>query len=71
MTTMMQLPMVFILGSLRIPDLAPNLPFADKIRTLSKQYPQFRQTTIYPEDGVVKDGVLEFKVPLPPPKSNG
>ncbi len=70
-TTISQLSLVLILGSLRINDLAPDLPFKDKIRALSKQYPQFRMIKLYEEDGKPNGEVMEYNVPLPPAKSNG
>lgn len=71
MTQITALPIVFILGALRIEDKAPELPFKDKIRVLSKTYPQFRQIKLYEEDGKVVGDVMEFTVPMPPAKSNG
>jgi len=70
-TTINTMPIVFILGTLRIEDKAPHLPFADKIRVLSKHFPQFRQTRLYEEDGKPNGEVLEYTVPLPPAKTNG
>jgi hypothetical protein len=71
MTTITTLPRVFILGALRIEDKAPHLPLADAVRILSKSYPQFRHSKIYEEDGVIKNEVLEYTIPLQPAKSNG
>lgn len=62
---------VFVLGATEIVDLTPDAPIEDSVRLLSKTYPQFRHTKIYPEDGVVKDGKIIYTVKLPPAKSNG
>lgn len=71
MTTISTVERVFILGATEIKDLTPNAPLEDSVRLLTKTYPQFRHTKIYPEDGVLKNGRIEFTVTLPPAKSNG
>lgn len=62
---------VFVVGSTRIADPAPGAPLDTATRLLAQNYPQFRWTELYEEDGVVVGDSLEFTLQLPPPKTNG
>lgn len=62
---------VFILDQTRIADPLPGVPLKQATRVLAQNYPQFRWTNVLEEDGVLVNGVLEFKLVLPPPKVNG
>lgn len=71
MTTVKSMKRVFVLGAARINDSTPNLSLDDSVRLLSKTYPQFRHTKIYPEDGVIENGEIVYTVKMLPAKSNG
>lgn len=62
---------VFKLGATEIVDANPTMSLDDAVRILAKQYPQFRHTRLYPEDGNVVDGKWVYDVPLMPAKTNG
>jgi|TARA_R110002072_G_scaffold298269_2_gene471973 hypothetical protein len=62
---------VFVVGSTKLDDPMPGAPLTDAVRTLSQNYPQFRWTNVFEEDGVVVGDFLEFRLQLPPPKVNG
>jgi len=64
---------VFKVGTLSLEDPCPQGTLDDAVRVLSRQYPQFRQSKLYEEDGVPNQqaGTLEFTLQLPPPKKNG
>lgn len=62
---------VFVVGSTRLEDPAPGAPLKTATRMLAQNYPQFRWTDVYEEDGEVVGETLEFKLKLPPPKVNG
>lgn len=66
-----QLKRVFVVGTTRLDDPAPGAPLSTATRLLSQNYPQFRWTDVYEEDGIVVGETLEFKLQLPPPKVNG
>lgn len=66
-----QLKRVFVVGSTRLEDPAPGSSLVTATRLLSQNYPQFRWTEVFEEDGVVVGNSLEFKLQLPPPKVNG
>jgi hypothetical protein len=71
MTQAIQLKRVFVVGSTRLDDPAPGMPLSAATRVLAQNYPQFRWTEVYEEDGIVVGGALEFRLQLPPPKVNG
>lgn len=71
MATITAAKRVFVLGSTRIDDPTPNEPLETSIRVLSQTYPHFRWTNILPEDGEVVGDTVEFKLQLPPAKTNG
>ncbi len=71
MARVAKLKRVFVVGSTRLDDPAPNASIATATRMLSQNYPQFRWAEVYEEDGVVVGETLEFKLQLPPPKVNG
>ena len=62
---------VFKLGATRLPDPCPTLSLSNAVRALSRNYPQFRHTKLYEEDGVVEGDMLVYTLILPPVKSNG
>lgn len=63
---------VFKLGALELPDPIPGGSLAQAVRLLSQQYPQFRHTSIYEEDGKLNaSGKLVFDLILPAPKTKG
>lgn len=66
-----QLKRVFVVGSTRLDDPAPGAPLKTATRLLAQNYPQFRWTDVFEEDGVLVGDTLEFKLQLPPPKVNG
>ena len=49
---------VFKLGATSLPDPCPTGSLDDAVRVLSRDYPQFRQTRLYVEDGVLEHGKL-------------
>lgn len=69
--TMKALPRVFCIGATQIEDTAPHLSLDDAVRWLSQEYPQFRQTRLYEEDGRVENGKMMYTLVLPPVKVNG
>jgi len=72
MLTVKQVERVFMIGALEVIDTNPQLALKDSVRHLSKNYPQFRTTRLYEEDGVFDDkGRLVFTLKLVPPKVNG
>lgn len=71
MATIKQLKRVFVVGSTRLEDPVPGAPLKTATKALAQNYPQFRWTDVFEEDGVVVGDVLEFKLQLPPPKVNG
>ena len=71
MATAAALSRVFVVGSTRLEDPAPGQPLKTATRILAQNYPQFRWTEVYEEDGEVVGQTLEFKLKLPPPKVNG
>lgn len=62
---------LFKLGATTLKDPCPNGSLDDAVRILSRDYPQFRQTKLYAEDGVLEDGKLVYALKLPPAKTNG
>lgn len=62
---------VFVLGTTKLTDPAPEKPLDEATRILSLNYPQFRWSRVLEEDGVVVGDTLEFRLQLPPPKVNG
>lgn len=64
-------PRVFKLGATTLQDPCPTGSLADSIRVLSRDYPQFRQTKIYDEDGVMENNELVYELKLAPAKTNG
>jgi hypothetical protein len=64
-------PRVFVLGATTLQDPCPNGSLADSIRVLSRTYPQFRESKIYDEDGVMDKGNLTYQLKLSPAKTNG
>lgn len=64
---------VFKVGALELDDPTPNGTLEDSVRALSRQFPQFRQSRIYEEDGVPDPSTskIVFTLLLPPPKKNG
>lgn len=71
MATAKVLKRVFVVGSVRLDDPAPGAPIKTSTRLLAQNYPQFRWTDVFEEDGVMVGDTLEFKLQLPPPKVNG
>ncbi|MBD0788224.1 hypothetical protein HUO09_17855 [Vibrio sp. Y2-5] len=62
----------FQIGSAKIKDQFPQLPFEKAIEFLSKQYPQIRHTRMYEADAVAQeDGSLLYEVPLLKVATNG
>lgn len=64
-------PRVFKLGATTLKDPCPTSSLADSIRILSRDYPQFRQTKIYDEDGFMENNELVYELKLSPAKTNG
>lgn len=62
---------VFKLGATSLADPCPTGSLDDAVRVLSRDYPQFRQTRLYAEDGVLENGKLVYTLKLPPAKTNG
>ena len=62
---------VFKLGSLKLDDPAPNGDFDNSVRLLAKNYPQFRMSKLYEEDGMPCGDELVYELKLPPAKDNG
>lgn len=62
---------VFIVGSTRLDDPMPGAPLETTIRLLSQNYPMFRWSQMFEEDGVINGDILEYRLQLPPPKVNG
>lgn len=71
MATVKQVKRFFIVGSTKLEDPVPGAPLETAVRTLAQNYPQFRWTDVYEEDGVVVGDTLEYRLHLPPPKVNG
>ena len=71
MANVQTVPRVFVVSGTRIPDPAPNVPLEEALRLLSINYPQFRWTKVFEEDGVIVENELVFTLQLPPPKVNG
>lgn len=61
----------FVVGSTRLEDPTPGAPLETSTRALAQNYPQFRWSSVYEEDGVLVGGTLEFRLQLPSPKTNG
>ena len=66
-----KLKRVFVVGSTKLEEPLPEAPLNEAVRSLSQNYPQFRWTDVFEEDGVVVGDSLEFRLQLPPPKVNG
>ena len=66
-----QLKRVFKVGPTRIDDPCPGKPLDEAVRILSRNFVQFRSYTIYPEDGVVENGNIVYRMRTPPAKTNG
>ena len=66
-----KLKRVFKVGATRIDDPCPGKSLDEAVRILSRNYPQFRQSKLYTEDGVVEGGELVYTLRLPPAKDNG
>ena len=66
-----QLPRVFRLGSMLLDDPCPDRPLGESVRTLSRNYVQFRSYRLYEEDGVVEGDKLVYTMRTPPAKDNG
>jgi len=62
---------IFKLGATTLEDPCPTGSLADSIRVLSRNYPQFRESKIYEEDGVMENGKLVYQLKLTPAKTNG
>lgn len=64
---------VFKVGALELDDPTPHGTLDDSVRALSQQFPQFRQSKLYEEDGVPDPSTqkIVFTLLLPPPKKNG
>lgn len=62
---------VFVVGSTRLKDPTPGASLGTATKSLAQNYPQFRWTEVYEEDGIVVGDTLEFSLKLPPPKVNG
>lgn len=62
---------IFKLGATTLEDPCPNGSLKDSIRVLSREYPQFRESKIYDEDGVMENGKLTYHLKLSPAKTNG
>lgn len=64
---------IFCIGAMQLPDPVPNGTLDDAVRALSQQYPQFRQSRLFEEDGQpdIARGEVVFKLQLPAPKKNG
>lgn len=69
----LSLKRVFKVGSLELDDPTPNGTLDESVKALSMQFPQFRQSRLYEEDGVPdpSTGKIVFTLILPPPKKNG
>lgn len=65
------LPRVFKVGTVKLEDPCPGQPLANAVRVLSKSYPQFRQSRLYEEDGVVGEDEIVYELKIPPAKVNG
>lgn len=66
-----ELKRVFIAGSTRLDDPVPGKSLDDAVRNLSQNYPQFRWSRLFLEDGVVVGDTVEFRLQLPPVKTKG
>ncbi len=62
---------VFKLGATIIEEPCPTSSLDDAVRVLSRNYPQFRSSKLYDEDGVMENGKLTYELKLPPAKTNG
>ena len=62
---------LFKLGATTLDDPCPTGSLNDSIRLLSRTYPQFRESKIYDEDGVMENGFLVYQLQLTPAKTNG
>lgn len=71
MATAIKFKRVFVIGSTRLEDPTPGAPLETATRALAQNYPQFRWTDVFEEDGIVVGDTLEFRLQLPPPKTNG
>ncbi len=71
MATASKIKRVFVVGSTRLEDPTPGASLETSTRALAQNYPQFRWSSVYEEDGVLVGDTLEFKLQLPPPKVNG
>lgn len=71
MATIERLKRVFVAGSTRLADPAPNEPLQTAVRMLAQNYPMFRWSSLFEEDGIVEGDSLVFSLQLPPPKING
>lgn len=67
-----QVERIFKIGATEIPDPLPGFKLEDSVRQLARQFPQFRHTKIWEEDGVINaKGQLEYVLHLPQPKVKG
>lgn len=71
MADIKKLKRVFVVGSTRLDDPAEGAPLTSSVRLLAQNYPMFRWSTIYEDDGVVVGDTIEYRLQLPPPKVNG
>lgn len=61
----------FKIGCAVIEDPAPGLPLEIVQQLLAATYPQVRWTKLYDSDGELVGNTLQFKVIVPPVKTNG
>ena len=71
MPNIKKLKRVFVVGATRVDDPAPNLTLKESTQILAPQYPQFRWTEVLESDGRVVGDSIEYKLVLPPAKTNG
>ena len=68
---MMKMPRVFQVNATQISDPCPDGPLENSVRSLALNYPQFRHTQVFEEDGEVVNDKVVYKLQLPPVKTNG
>ena len=63
---------VFKMGATLIPDPMPTASLNEVVRMLSRQFPAFRHTKLYEEDGRANErGEIVYDLILPEPKVKG